>query len=137
SLCPLWLISFKILTLGLYSTIWRKHMRRSILITVLVLMATIAVRAQVKPVSEYIDQVQALANRADLKTANDYIDRNHESVLREWIAITEINAPSVQEQPRGKYSEGLLREYHLDDIHSDSADKQIARRKATGRGPLL
>src|SRR5256712_6254001 len=129
--------TFKILTLGLYSTIWRKHMRRSILITVLVLMATIAVRAQVKPVSEYIDQVQALANRADLKTANDYIDRNHESILREWIAITEINAPSGQEQPRAKYIEGLLRKYRLDDIHYDSAGNLIAVRKGTGGGPVI
>ena len=112
-------------------------MRRSILITVLVLMATIAVRAQVKPVSEYIDQVQALANRADLKTANDYIDRNHESILREWIAITEINAPSGREQPRAKYIEGLLRKYRLDDIHYDSAGNLIAVRKGTGGGPVI
>src|SRR5438552_9316360 len=112
-------------------------MRRSILITVLVLMATIAVRAQVKPVSEYIDQVQALVNRADLKTANDYIDRNHESILREWIAITEINAPSGQEQPRAKYIEGLLRKYRLDEIHYDSAGNLIAVRKGTGGGPVI
>ena len=112
-------------------------MRRSILITVLVLMATIAVRAQVKPVSEYIDQVQALVNRADLKTANDYIDRNHESILREWIAITEINAPSGREQPRAKYIEGLLRKYRLDDIHYDSAGNLIAVRKGTGGGPVI
>src|SRR5438105_11109479 len=112
-------------------------MRRSILITVLVLMATIAVRAQVKPVSEYIDQVQALVNRADLKTANDYIDRNHDSIMREWIAITEINAPSGQEQPRAKYIEGLLRKYHLDDIHYDSTGNLIAVRKGAGGGPMI
>ena len=100
-------------------------------------MATIAVRAQVKPVSEYIDQVQALANRADLKTANDYIDRNHESILREWIAITEINAPSGREQSRAKYIEGLLRKYRLDDIHYDSAGNLIAVRKGTGGGPVI
>ena len=100
-------------------------------------MATIAVRAQVKPVSEYIDQVQALVNRADLKTANDYIDRNHESILREWIAITEINAPSGREQPRAKYIEGLLRKYRLDDIHYDSAGNLIAVRKGTGGGPVI
>src|SRR5216110_4072470 len=96
-------------------------MRRSILLISLLLITTFAARAQVKPVAEYIDQVQALANRADLKTANDYIDRNHESILREWIAITEINAPSGQEQPRAKYIESLLRKYRLDDIHYDSA----------------
>src|SRR5438094_7980241 len=95
-------------------------MRRSIFVLSLFLINSIALRAQVKPVSEYIDRVQALANRADLKTANDYIDRNHESILREWIAITEINAPSGREQSRAKYIEGLLRKYRLDDIHYDS-----------------
>ncbi|HEY0348653.1 MAG TPA: M20/M25/M40 family metallo-hydrolase [Pyrinomonadaceae bacterium] len=112
-------------------------MRRSILVLSLFLISSIAIRAQVKPVAEYIEQVQALANRADLKAANDYIDRNHESVLREWIAITEINAPSGQEQPRAKYIEGLLRKYHLDDIHYDSAGNLIAVRKGTGRGPVI
>src|SRR5438552_6636305 len=112
-------------------------MRRSILITVLVLMATIAVRAQVKPVSEYIDQVQALATRADLKAANDFIDRNHDSILREWIAITEINAPSGHEQARAKYIEGLLRQYRLDDVHYDSAGNLVAVRKGAGGGPVI
>src|SRR5437588_1656815 len=112
-------------------------MRRSILITVLVLMATIAVRAQVKPVDEYSDRVQAVAYRADLKTADDYIDRNHDSILREWIAITEINAASGQEQPRAKYIESLLRKYHLDDIHYDSAGNLIAVRKGKGTGLVI
>src|SRR5882724_5042806 len=112
-------------------------MRRSILVFSLLLISSIATRAQVKPVAEYIDQVQALVTRADLKTANDFIDRNHDSILREWIAITEINAPSGREQPRAKYIEGLLRKYRLDDIHYDSAGNLIAVRKGTGRGPLI
>src|SRR5882757_2334575 len=112
-------------------------MRRSILVLSLFLISSIAIRAQVKPVAEYIDQVQALANRADLKAANDYIDRNHESVLREWIAITEVNAPSGQEQQRAKYIEGLLRKYHLDDIHYDSTGNLIAVRKGAGGGPVI
>ncbi|HMH44366.1 MAG TPA: M20/M25/M40 family metallo-hydrolase, partial [Pyrinomonadaceae bacterium] len=112
-------------------------MRRSILFILLLLLTSLAARAQVKPVAEYIEQVQALANRADLKAANDYLDRNHESILREWIAITEINAPSGQEQPRAKYIESLLRKYRLDDIHYDSAGNLIAVRKGTGGGPVI
>src|SRR5207253_1523970 len=128
---------FRITRLELYSTIWRKHMRQLMLIVVLVLMTTTAIRAQVKTVAEYIDQVQAIANRADLKAANDYVDRNHDGILREWIAITEINAPSGHEQPRAKYIESLLRKYHLDDIHYDSAGNLIAARKGTGGGPHI
>jgi len=93
--------------------------------------------AQVKSVAQYIEQVQALSNRADVKAASDYIDRNHDSVLHEWIAITEINAPSGLEQPRAKYIESLLRKYHLDDIHYDSTGNLVAVRKGTGGGPVI
>src|ERR1043166_2317552 len=96
-------------------------MRRTIPILTLVLIIIGVTHAQVKTVPEYIEQVQAIANRADLKTANDYIDRNHDSILREWIAITEINAPSGHEQERARYIETLLHNYHLDEIHYDSA----------------
>src|SRR3989442_4529564 len=106
-------------------------MRQLMLIVVLVLMTTTAIRAQVKTVAEYIDQVQAVANRADLKAANDYLDRNHDAVLSEWIAITEINAPSGHEQERAKYIERLLRSYHLNDVHYDSAGNLVAVRKGT------
>src|SRR5229473_161193 len=112
-------------------------MRRSISLLVLLLIATTLTHAQVKTVAQYIEQAQALANRADMKAANDYIDRNHESILHEWIAITEINAPSGQEQQRAKYIESLLRKYHLDDIRYDSAGNLIAVRKGTGGGPRI
>src|SRR3989442_963383 len=113
-------------------------MRRSIcpVALLLVILSTIA-PAQVKTVAQYIDDVKAITNRADIKAANDYIDRNHESILHEWIAITEINAPSGQEQQRAKYIESLLRKYHLDDIHYDSSGNLIAVRRGIGGGPLI
>src|SRR5467141_1695765 len=112
-------------------------MRKSIpVLTVLLLLMTQAV-AQVKSVTQYIEQVQALSGRADFKAADDYIDRNHESILHEWIAITEINAPSGQEQPRAKFIETLLRKYHLDDVHYDSTGNLSAVRKGAGGGPVI
>jgi len=112
-------------------------MRKSISLVSLLIIVTAFAQAQVKTVAQYIEQVQALANRADMKAANDYVDRNHESILREWIAITEINAPSGQEQQRAKYIESLLRKYHLDDIHYDSAGNLVAVRKGSGGGPVI
>src|SRR2546429_4072975 len=113
-------------------------MRRSIcLLTLLFVILQTGALAQVKTVAQYIDDVKAIANRADVKAANDYIDRNHESILHEWISITEINAPSGQEQQRAKYIESLLRKYHLDDVHYDSARNLIAVRRGTGGGPLI
>jgi tripeptide aminopeptidase len=112
-------------------------MRKSIPILALLLLFITQAVAQVKSVTEYIEQVQALNNRAELKTANDYIDRNHEGIVREWVAITEINAPSGQEQQRAKYVESLLRKYRLDDIHYDSTGNLIAVRKGSGGGPVI
>jgi len=112
-------------------------MRRIIALPTLVLIINGFANAQVKTVAEYIDQVQAISNRADLKGANDYIDQNRDGILREWIAITEINAPSGHEQERAKYIEGLLRSYHLSDVHYDSAGNLIAVRKGTGGGPSI
>jgi hypothetical protein len=113
------------------------YMRTPIPLLAVLLLLTISTSAQVKSVAQYIEQVQALSNRTQIKAANDYIDRNHESILREWIAITEINAPSGQEQPRAKYIESLLRKYHLDEIRSDSTGNLIAVRKGTGGGPRI
>ena len=112
-------------------------MRRIFLLCCIAALTTAGVRAQVKTVAEYMDQVQAISNRADLKAASDYIDRNHDGILREWIAITEINAPSGHEQERAKYLESLLRTYQLSDVHYDSAGNLIAVRKGTGGGPVI
>src|ERR1700682_4879546 len=112
-------------------------MRRLISLVALLLIITTFGDAQVKTVAEYIEQVNALTNRSDMKAANVYIDRNHDSIVREWIAITEINAPSGQEQPRAKYIESLLRKYRLDDIHYDSTGNLIALRKGSGGGPVI
>src|SRR2546427_6047509 len=113
-------------------------MRRSIcpLALLLVILPTSAL-AQVKTIAQYIADVKAITDRTDIKAATGYIDRNHESILHEWISITEINAPSGQEQQRAKYIESLLRRYHLDDIHYDAAGNLIAVRKGTGGGPVI
>ena len=103
----------------------------------LILLLPFAGFSQVKTVQEYIDQVTALTNRPDVKAANDYIDRNKESILREWIAITEINAPSGHEQSRARYIEKILRSYQLDEVRYDSAGNLIAVRKGTGGGPRI
>lgn len=112
-------------------------MRRLTVALLLALTLTTLARSQVKTVSEYIEQVQVLVDRVDVKSASDYIDRNHENILSEWIAITEINAPSGHEQQRAKYIESLLRKYHLDDVRYDSAGNLIAVRKGSGGGPVI
>ena len=40
--------------------------------------------------------------RADVKRAFDYIDAHRDQILAEWIALTEINAPSGKERDRAE-----------------------------------
>src|ERR1051325_11752759 len=81
------------------------------------------------------DQVKSVQDDPRVKAAFDHIDKDRDAILREWIAITEINAPSKQEQQRAKYIESLLRKFKLD-IRYDSAGNLIATRKGTGGGSV-
>ena len=83
----------------------------------------------------YADQVKAIQDDPRVKTANDYIDKSRDSILKEWIAITEINAPSGHEEERARYLEKLLRQQQLE-IRHDAARNLIAVRKGTGGGPV-
>ena len=85
---------------------------------------------------QYLDQVKKLQNEPKVKAAYEYIDANRESILREWIAITEINAPSGHEQERAKYIEKLLRKQNLQ-IRYDVVGNLIAVRKGSGGGPTV
>ncbi|MEN3328928.1 MAG: tripeptide aminopeptidase [Acidobacteriota bacterium] len=81
------------------------------------------------------DHVKSVQEDTRVKAAFDHIDKDRDAILREWIAVTEINAPSKQEQERAKYIESLLRKSKLD-IRYDSAGNLIATRKGTGGGPV-
>jgi len=111
-------------------------MRRSFLLLTLLAAAAVSVQAQVQGVAQYSEQVKALLARPEVVAANNYLDQNHDSILREWSAITEINAPSGQEKERAAYIEKLLRGYKLD-VHYDAAGNLIAVRKGTGGGPVI
>ena len=87
--------------------------------------------------AQYLEQAKAIQNDASMKAASAFIDKDREHILREWIAITEINAPSLHEQPRAKYIEGLLRKYKLQSIRYDATGNLIAVRKGTEGGPVV
>ena len=97
-------------------------------------LSTLPAQAQVGP---YIEQVRAISERRELKAAFDYIDKSRAQILREWIAITEINAPSGQEKRRAAYIERILRRLKLQNIHYDEVGNLIAVRKGTGGGPRV
>ena len=103
----------------------------------LVLAFVSAVCAQKPGAADYIARVSAIQNDAKVKAAIDYLDKNHEAILNEWRAITEINAPSGQEYERASYLEKLLRTYKLENIHYDAARNLIALRKGSSGGPTV
>jgi acetylornithine deacetylase/succinyl-diaminopimelate desuccinylase-like protein len=98
------------------------------------LVLSISSASQTSP--SYSEQVKSIQEEPSVKAANDYIDANHDGILHEWIAITEINAPSKHEQERAKFLENILRKYKLQDVHYDSVGNLIATRKGTGGGPV-
>lgn len=99
-------------------------------------LLVLSVWASAQSLEQITQQVKSIQANAKLVTANAYIDRNHESILREWIEITEINAPSGHEKERAAHIEKLLKKYRLDEVRYDAAGNLIAVRKGTGGGPL-
>lgn len=100
--------------------------------TLLFAALTLPVSAQTP--STHAQQVSAILARPDVIKAFEFIDKDRENILREWIAITEINAPSGHEKERAAYVEKILRNYKLDEIRYDGAGNLIAVRKGTGGG---
>jgi len=110
-----------------YYSISKEFFMRSILV---IFLLAISLSAQTPA-----DEVKKVQDDARVKAAFDHIDKDQDAILREWIAITEVNAPSKQEQERAKFIESLLRKYKLE-IRYDEVGNLIATRKGTGGGPV-
>src|SRR5690242_17922254 len=102
-----------------------------LILSILLISSTITLSQSLSPA----DYVKSTQTDTRVVAAFDHIDQTRDEILREWIAITEINAPSTQEQERAKYIESLLRKHNLD-IRYDTAGNLIATRKGTGSGPV-
>ena len=100
-------------------------------ILLILMLSTVATSQTVSPTNH----VKAIQDDARVQAAFDHIDKTRDEILREWIAITEINAPSKHEQERARFLESLLRKHKLD-IRYDTAGNLIATRKGTGGGPV-
>ena len=87
--------------------------------------------------TSYSEEVKALTARPEIKAALDFVDGNRDETLREWIAITEVNAPSGKEQKRAAYIEKILRGYRGLRVSYDAAGNLIAVRPGAGAGPRV
>ena len=93
--------------------------------------------AQTGAGSPYDEQVKALLARPEIQAAFADVEKNRDAILREWIAITEINAPSGKEAERAAFIEAVLRGYKSLDVRRDPAGNIIATRRGTGGGPAV
>ena len=94
-------------------------------------------RAQRAGASPYDAHVKALMARPEVLAAFDHVEKSRERILREWIAITEVNAPSGKERERAALVEKILREQKSLDVRYDSAGNLVATRRGTGGGPTV
>jgi acetylornithine deacetylase/succinyl-diaminopimelate desuccinylase-like protein len=72
-----------------------------------------------------------------VKRAFDYIDAHRDEILAEWIALTEINAPSGKERERAEAVRKLLASLKLEKVYYDAKGNLIAVRKGTGGGKAV
>lgn len=98
------------------------------------LLLCVAVLAAVGRAQMTVEEAKALLNRPETQAAFAFVDKNRAATLKEWSAITEINAPSGKERTRAEYIEKLLRGYNLSSVRYDSTGNLIAERKGTGGG---
>jgi tripeptide aminopeptidase len=85
----------------------------------------------------YDEQAKTLLARPEIRAAFADVDRSRDAILKEWIAITEINAPSGKEQARAEYIERLLQGYKSVEVRRDTAGNIVATRRGVGGGPLV
>lgn len=112
-------------------------LRLATLLVIFGVVSSVLGQTAVSGTNDFTEQVKSIQEGVKFRKALDYIDQNHDAILREWVSITEINAPSRQEKERAGYIETLLKTYKLQDIHYDDAGNLIAVRKGTGGGPVV
>jgi acetylornithine deacetylase/succinyl-diaminopimelate desuccinylase-like protein len=78
----------------------------------------------------------SLASQSQVQEGLRWIERNFPQQVEEWIRITEIPAPSMQEQARGAYLAAQMEREGLE-VSIDALGNIIGRRPGVGGGPTL
>lgn len=100
--------------------------RRWIALVCAVLFIGTSVSAQ-----DYNAEAKKLMEQADVKKAFAHVEAHRDEILKEWIQITEINAPSGKEKERAEAVRKILASYKLDKLYYDAKGNLIAVRKGT------
>jgi acetylornithine deacetylase/succinyl-diaminopimelate desuccinylase-like protein len=79
----------------------------------------------------------SLLERPDVRTALQSVDDRTAGVVEEWIRLTEMPAPTGQEQARAAYIRAEMQQLGLTDIKTDDISNVSGVRKGTGGGPTV
>lgn len=115
----------------------KRLLNSSLLALCLLVCAAAPARAQNGAGQPYDERARALLARPDVRAAFAHVERGRDDILKEWIAITEINAPSGKEAERAAFIERLLRSYKSLEVSRDATGNVVATRKGTGGGPTV
>lgn len=66
-----------------------------------------------------------------------YIDENRDNIIEEWIALTEIPAPSGHEQERGRYFVEQFEAAGLEEVYIDEVGNVIGVWRGSGHGEKI
>jgi len=106
-------------------------MRISLKLPVLLLL-TASLRAQSPQAT-----VDRVVNDPRLKIAEQFIRSDHDRLVREIIALTEIPAPPFKEGNRARAFMQLLKAHGLTSVEIDAEGNAMGIRKGVGNGPLI
>jgi acetylornithine deacetylase/succinyl-diaminopimelate desuccinylase-like protein len=91
------------------------------------------------PVSAQTPQVQVdrVLNSTGFRAAQQFVDAEHDRVVREIIALTEVPAPPFKEAARARVFARMMRESGLPNVEIDPEGNVIGLRKGSGTGPAV
>jgi acetylornithine deacetylase/succinyl-diaminopimelate desuccinylase-like protein len=81
--------------------------------------------------------IEVLSKDPKVKAGLDFLEEDNDYTTQEQIALTEIPAPTFQEQERGLEYQRRLIEYGLKNVQIDSQGNVFGVRPGTGNGPKL
>ena len=79
----------------------------------------------------------AIVNSRLVQDVFSFIDKNRESVIEEWIRLTEIPSPSGHEEKRAAYLKNRFEEAGLDEVSTDLSGNVCGTWKGSGQGKKI
>jgi acetylornithine deacetylase/succinyl-diaminopimelate desuccinylase-like protein len=96
-----------------------------------------AAGVSVEQATPYETTVAHVASHPSLLAAMDTVDRQHERLVDEIVALTEIPAPPFKEEARAAAYLEMLRAHGLTNVERDAEGNVMGVRRGTGGGPLV